>query len=81
MGDRALDGDFGPPPAPVVPERVEPEPGDEVRIVAGRHRGAKGVLNSLVTTPTPSGSSVIVAYVKRPRAGITAVFSHEIERA
>jgi len=81
MAARSPDGSFA-PEAPAAPERgVEPEPGDTVRIVAGRHRGATGILNSIVTNSTPSGDGVRVAWVLRPRAGYTPVFVHEIEKA
>lgn len=64
-----------------APAGSAPEPGDRVRIVAGRHRSAAGVLEGIHDVGTPSGSTVKVAIVRRPRAGATIVFSHEIERA
>ena len=75
------DGNFDAPRAPIV-ERTgsEPNPGDRVAIVAGRYRGSTGILNAVVTTATPSGANIVVAYVKRPRSGMIIVFSHEIER-
>lgn len=43
------------------------------------YRGAKVELLSLPSADTPSGGKVELAYVKRPRAGATLVFRHEIE--
>lgn len=64
-----------------APGPVLPSVGEKVRIVAGRHRSGVGELVGLSDVPTPSGSTVRVAVVRRPRAGETIVFSHEIERA
>jgi hypothetical protein len=56
------------------------DPGAPVRIIAGRHRGARGILVSIEKVPTPAGQVALLAVVRRPRAGDTVVFSHEIER-
>ncbi len=53
-------------------------PGDKVVIVAGRHRGSKGVLEAVEQTPTPAGGFVFIARVKRPRAGDTFAFLSEV---
>ena len=58
-----------------------PLPGEKVRIIAGRYRSGVGELLAITDVPTPSGSTVKIAVAKRPRAGETIVFSHEIERA
>ena len=54
------------------------KPGDKVAIIAGRHRGSKGVLVKIDDTAGPSGAYYRIAIVKRPRAGDTAVFESEI---
>lgn len=58
-----------------------PGPGERVVVVAGRHRGSRGVLMGVANVPGPSGATVRIAEIKRPRAGMTYVFEHEIRRA
>jgi len=57
---------------------TDPKPGDRVKIIAGRHRGSKGILKSIGPVQTPSGFAVQVACIERPRAGDTYTFVSEI---
>lgn len=55
-------------------------PGDRVRFSGGRMRGGSGVLEAIEDVPTPSGRSVRVARVRRPRAGVSYEFPDLLER-
>lgn len=57
---------------------TDPKPGDAVRIIAGRHRGSKGILKAIGPVRTPAGFNVMLACVERPRAGDTYTFVSEI---
>jgi hypothetical protein len=58
-----------------------PEPGDKVIVTGGRYRKATGTLVESVTLRGPSGALYRFAIVKRPRAGNTVVFEHEVAKA
>lgn len=64
------------PPQSATPMQV----GDKVEITAGRHRGSKGTLSGVVVVEAPSGSTYRIVEVKRPRAGATFAFEHEVRK-
>lgn len=53
---------------------VDLHPGDRVEFTFGRYRGSAGVVEEILKVPTPSGREVMIARVKRPRAGETWEF-------
>jgi transcription antitermination factor NusG len=55
-----------------------PKPGDKVEVIAGRHRGSKGVLVEIAPMRGPSGATYSFAVFKRPRAGLTVVLAQEV---
>jgi len=71
---------WGPRSRPQAPAGEPASIGDRVVIVAGRHRGATGELVGVEPVPTPAGGRVFVAIVRRPRAGDTVVFNHEVRK-
>jgi hypothetical protein len=76
------DGRFGAArrPEPVlVPETLEI--GAEYIVGAGKLRGSKVVLEEIERWPLPSdGSTVPVARVRRPRAGVSHEFPQNLRR-
>lgn len=55
-------------------------PGEAVDVIGGRYRGAHAVLEGFEDVPTPSGSTVRVARIRRPRAGVTFEFPDMLRR-
>lgn len=53
-------------------------PGDQVIGVTGRLHGSKAVVLAVGRVDTPSGSSVTLVKVMRPRAGEAYAFPHEL---
>lgn len=56
-------------------------PGDKVLIVGGRMYGGKATIEAIEDVPTPSGMTVRIIRLRRPRAGIAWEFPDMIERA
>lgn len=74
------EGEFGAAQRPEQGQDLQlPEPGDRVEVISGRNRGSSGVLEEIETLPTPSGSTVKVGRVKRPRSTIWE-FPHLLRR-
>lgn len=55
-------------------------PGDAVEIIGGRMRG-RAILEAIEDVPAPSGSTVKIARLRRPRAGECWEFPDMIRRA
>lgn len=55
-------------------------PGDQVTVIGGRLSGSKAVLEEVETVPTPSGSTVRIARVRRTRAGVSWEFPDLLRR-
>lgn len=56
-------------------------PGDTVKVIGGRLRGSSAVLEEIETVQTPSGGTVHVARIRRPRAGVSWEFPDMLRRS
>ena len=56
-------------------------PGEAVEVIGGRLRGSSAVLEEIETVPTPSGGTVRVARIRRPRAGVSWEFPDMLRRS
>lgn len=54
--------------------------GDDVIGISGALRGAKAVVVGFETVPTPTGGTIRLVKVRRPRAGESYTFPHTIRR-
>lgn len=47
------------------------QPGDPVEVIGGPHRGSTAVVEAWDDIPTPSGASIRLVRIRRPRAGVS----------
>lgn len=55
-------------------------PGDPIEVIGGRLRGSTAVLEDWEDVPTPSGATVRVVRIRRPRAGVSWEFPDMVRR-